>query len=244
MKRYIPIFFLGLAACSVNSFAIQPSGAANSQPSGISVTQTKPEDATFRPGAGTVIAVELLKTIDTKKVKAGDPVEASVMQDLVYKGKVIIPHDARVVGHVTGVAPSSKEQPSARLEIVFEKIVLKNKQELPMQYPGIIVALARPIQMRTTSTTHTGDLPVQMEKGRTTGGAAIDAIGNNATLAGANMRAVGEGAIGATDRGVIGLKHLALQTKDTGMTVLVSDKGDIKLESAVQMVIRVSDSQK
>jgi hypothetical protein len=64
------------------------------------------------------------------------------------------------------------------------------------------------------------------------------------TLAGANMRARGEGVIGATARGVIGMKHLTLETGSDEMTVVVSDKGNVKLESAVQMVVRVTDPPK
>ena len=157
---------------------------------------------------------------------------------------MIIPHDARVVGHVTEAIPSTKEQPQSRLGLVFEKIVLKDKRELPMQYPGAVTALAPPIRMRSTTTTQTSDMPVQMEKGRSSGGAAIDAVGANANLAGANMRAVGEGAISAADQGVIRMKHLSLETAGNEMTIIVSAKGDIKLESAVQMVVRVTSPPK
>lgn len=246
MKRYTPIIFLGLASMGLNArshepFAIQ-TDAAKTQ---AAAQQGSPESTgTFRPGAGTVITVELIKSIDTKKVKTGDPVEASVEQDLLYNGKIIIPHDAKVLGKISEVTPATKEQPSARLGLVFEKIVLKDKKELPMQYPAVVMALAGPIRMHSTSTTQTSDMPVQMEKGRSSGGAAIDAVGNNANLAGANMRAMGEGAIGASDRGVIGIKHLTLETESNGMTVVVSSKGDVKLESAVQLVLRVSDPPK
>ena len=171
-------------------------------------------------------------------------VEGSVFQDLLYKGRVIIPHDAKVLGHVTEAAPATKEQPQSRLGLVFDKVVLKDKKELPMQYPAVVMALASPIRMRSTTTTKTQDMPVQMEKGRSTGGAAIDAIGANSNLAGANMRASGEGALSGADRGVIGMKNLGLETRSDEMTVIVSAKDDIKLISAVQMVLRVSDPPK
>lgn len=246
MIRYSPIIFLSLASMGLNArnyepFTIQSDSTRIPAP-------TRPGDpdtaGSFRPGAGTVITVELVKSIDAKKAKVGDPVEGSVLQDLVYKGKVIIPHDAKVLGHVTEATPATKEQPQSRLGLVFDKIVLKDKRELPMQYPAVVTALAAPVRMRSTSTTQTADMPVQMEQGRSSGGAAIDAVGANAKLAGANMGATGEGAIGATDRGVIGMKHLALETGSNEMTVVVSDKGDVKLVSAVQMVLRVTDPPK
>ncbi|HEY2495845.1 MAG TPA: hypothetical protein VGK24_02145 [Candidatus Angelobacter sp.] len=246
MNRYISIVFLSLAAAGLNAKNHEPCitefGSAGTQ----ATTQPGDPDITgsFRPGAGTVIVIELVKSIDIRKVKVGDQVEGSVLQDLAYKGKVIIPHDAKIVGHVTEATPATKEQPQSRLGLVFEKIVLKNKKELPMQYPAAVAALAPPIQIRSTTTTQTSDMPIQMEKGRSSGGAAIDAVNANSNLAGANMRAMGSGGLSAADHGVIRMKHLTLETTDGGMTTIVSDKGDIKLESAVQMVVRVMDPPK
>lgn len=242
MKASTVAILLGLASVSLSA------GTPLTNQPYLSLSQTSsaasPDSAVFRPGAGTVIIVELVKTVDAKKAKPGDAVEGSVFQDLLYQGRVIIPHDAKVYGHVLEAVPSSKEQPQSRLSVVFDKIVLKDKKELPMQYPAAVVALAPPIRMRSTTTTKTQDMPVQMEKGRTTGGAAIDAIGANAQLAGANMRASGEGAVGGSDRGVIGMKNLTLETNSDGTTVLVSAKGDIKLISADQLVLRVTDPPK
>ena len=246
MNRYISIIFLSLAAAGLNAknneLCITEFGSTGTQ----ATAQPGDPDTTgsFRPGAGTVIVIELVKSLDVKKAKVGDKVEGSVLQDLVYKNKVIIPHDAKVVGHVTEATPATKEQPQSRLGLVFEKIVLKDKRELPMQYPAAVTALAPPIRMRSTTTTQTSDMPVQMEKGRSSGGAAIDAVGANANLAGANMRAMGEGVLSATDHGVIRMKHLTLETASDGMAVIVSDKGDIKLEYSVQMVVRVTDPPK
>ena len=230
----------GLIAGSY-SFTNQSSSAPSQMPSAAPSINNPPP---FRPGAGTVLVIELLKSIDAKKAKPNDVVEGSVFQDLLYQGRVIIPHDAKVYGHIIEAFPSTKEQPQSRLSMVFDKIVLKDKKELPMQYPAAVLALAPPISMRSTTTTKTQDMPVQMEKGRTTGGAAIDAIGANAQLAGANMRAAGEGALSGADRGVIRMKNLAIETNSDGTTVIVSGKGDIKLISAVQMVLRVIDPPK
>jgi hypothetical protein len=248
MKYYAPIIFLSLATAGLNATSYEPfatqSDAGNTKTQAATQPENSDSTGAFRPGAGTVIVIELLKSLDVKKAKIGDQVEGSVLQDLTYKDKVIIPHDARVVGHITEAVPSTKEQPQSRLGLVFEKIVLKDKRELPMQYSAAVTALAPPIRMRSTSTTQTADMPVQMEKGRSSGGAAIDAVGANANLAGANMRAMGEGVISGADHGVIGMKHLTLENGSNEMTVVVSDKGNVKLESAVQMVVRVTDPPK
>jgi hypothetical protein len=196
----------------------------------------------FRPGSGTVIVAELSDSLDARKAKEGDQVKCEVVQDLVYTGRVIIPHGAKVLGHVSEASRSTKEQPQSRLGLVFERIVLKDKRELPFQYTAVIMAVAAPIKRTTGPTTQMNDLPVQMEKGRTTGGAAIDAVGANANLAGANMRLPGSGAIGGTNRGVIGIKGLALENTASGTTVIVSAKGDVKLVFETQMVLQVMDA--
>ncbi len=234
---------MGLQTKPYEPFMSQSEPARGQAQAG-AVHQEDSATGSFRPGAGTVIVVELTKSLETKKAKVGDKVECDVVQDLLYKGKIIIPHDAQVLGHVTEATPSTKEKPQSRLGLVFEKIVLKDKRELPFQYPAVVMALASPVRRTTVPTTQMTDMPIQMEKGRTTGGAAIDALGANSNLAGANMRAPAEGAIGAANRGVIGIKGLALETPSPEMTVIVSSKGDVKLVFETQMVLRVIDPPK
>lgn len=232
----------GLNARSYEPFVLQSAPAK--PPAG---SATNPEDSAstgaYRPGAGTVILAELAKALDVRKLSVGAPVECSVFQDLLYKGKIIIPRDAKVIGHVTEAAVSTREQPS-RLGLVFDKIVLKDKRELPFQYPAVVVALAPPINWSQVSTTKMQDMPVQMEKGTDTGGAAVGAIISNPNLAGANMRSSGSGAINAGNRGVTGLKGLTLESPSPESSVIVSSKGDVKLGFEVQVVLRVSDPPK
>jgi hypothetical protein len=68
---------------------------------------------TPRIAAGSVIPVQLTKTIDAKKMKTGDPVEARVTQDLKSgTGQTLMLKDTKVVGHVVEDQPRSKEQKS------------------------------------------------------------------------------------------------------------------------------------
>jgi hypothetical protein len=191
-------------------------------------------------GAGTVIVAELTRPLEAKKLKVDDQVECGVTQDLLYQGKIIIPRGARVIGHVTEVTASSKEQPQSRLRLVFDNIVLKDKRRLPFQYPAIIAALAAPIRRGAVPTTRPDQMPVQMQKGRTTGGALIDALDANASLAGANMPSA-TGAISAANRGVIGLKGLTLEPAGSKGSLIISAKSDVKLVSETQLVLRVID---
>jgi hypothetical protein len=197
-----------------------------------------PSTGSFRPGAGTVIVAELMSSLDTKKLKVNDPVNCRVTQDLLYKGKIIIPRGASVIGRVSEIAQVSKVQPESRLGLIFEKIILKDKRELAFEYPAIIGALAAPIKRGVSPTTRPEQMPVQMQKGRTTGGALIDALDANANLAGANMPS-STGAIGPSNRGVIGLKSLRLEPVSSKSSTIVSTRGEVKLGPETQLVLLV-----
>jgi len=81
---------------------------------------------------GSILYAELTKTVDAKKVKAGDPVNAVLVADVLAHGKVVIRREAKLLGHVTEAQVHSKEVPESRLGIVFDKIITKSG-EVPFQ---------------------------------------------------------------------------------------------------------------
>src|SRR5580692_3775333 len=84
-----------------------------------------------RIAPGSVIPVQLTKTIDAKKVKTGDPVEAKVTQDLkAGSGEVIVPKDTKMLGHVTEAQARSKEQKESQVGIAFDHAVMKNGNDM------------------------------------------------------------------------------------------------------------------
>jgi hypothetical protein len=114
---------------------------------------------------------------------------------------------------------------------------------VPFQYPAIIAAVAAPIRGTTVPTTKITDMPVQMERGRDTGGAMLDAVGANAQLAGANI-ASSTGAIGAADRGIIGIKDVRLDTSNPSCSVIVSKKGNVHLGYDLQLLLQITAAPK
>ena len=76
---------------------------------------------------------ELSKTLDAKKAKAGDPVTARLLADVVSHGKIVARRDSKLIGHVTEAQPYTKENPESRLGIVFDKVILKGGQEVPVR---------------------------------------------------------------------------------------------------------------
>jgi hypothetical protein len=221
-------------------------------PSADKVTKEPASPAEYRPGIGTIIVAELTNSVYAKKAKIGDRVECTVVQDLLYQGKIVVPRNAKVVGHVTEVEVSTKENQQSRLGLSFDRILLKDKKELLFQNPAIVVALAPPIRRSVRTATDVRDMPLEMQKGgqsspggpssgSSTGASVLGAITSNPDLLGANMPSNGAALSGA-NRGVIGWPGLYLLKGAPGTSIIASPKGNVQLGFESQMVLRVMES--
>jgi hypothetical protein len=103
---------------------------------------------------GTTLQAELTKTIDAKKAKSGDEVNARLTQDVKANGKVVLHKGTRLLGHVTEAQAKSKENAESSLGLVFDKAILKGGQE--MAFRGVIQALAPPPQGSLSATADDG----------------------------------------------------------------------------------------
>jgi len=205
----------------------------------------------YRPGIGTIVVAELTNSLNAKKAKIGDRVECTVVSDLLYQGKIVVPRNAKVVGHVTEAEAFTKERGQSRIGLTFEKILLKDKKELLFQRPAIVVALAPPVTGTVRTTTDVRDMPVEMERagrstpggGSSTGTSMLNAVTANASLLGGNMGS-SSGAIGAADRGVIRWPGYFLLKGAPGSSVVASPKENVDLVFQSQMVLRVVEPDK
>ena len=83
--------------------------------------------------AGTLINAELTSSLDSKKVKPGDQVNARTTTDLKSAdGRTILPRGTRIIGHVTQASARNAGQPDSSLGLVFDRAILKNGQEIPL----------------------------------------------------------------------------------------------------------------
>ena len=123
-----------------------PANAQNAvQASVVAKTEVAPLAAT--PAAqpeskGSYMLVELTKGLTAKKLKPGDKVKAEVAQDIVSHGKVIIPVETELIGHVTEVCRHDSANPESRLGIVFDKILLKHFHDINFQ--AVVQTVAPP----------------------------------------------------------------------------------------------------
>jgi hypothetical protein len=78
-----------------------------------SATAASPAAQGQKIAPGSVIPVELTKTVDAKRAKTGDEVVARVTQDMkTNSGEVLVAKDTKIMGHVTAAQPRTKEQKS------------------------------------------------------------------------------------------------------------------------------------
>src|SRR5260370_42256359 len=94
--------------------------------------------------SGTVINAALNSSIDSKKVKPGEQITAHTTEAVrSTDGRAILPKGTKLVGHVTQASARSNGQGEAVLAIQFDKAVLKDGQEVPLNVV-IIQAVAAP----------------------------------------------------------------------------------------------------
>jgi hypothetical protein len=194
--------------------------------------------------SGSILYAELSKTLDAKKVKAGDPVTALLLADIISHGKIVAHRDSKLIGHVTEAQARSKETPESRLGITFEKVVLKSGQELPLR--SMLIALhpaARPtLDTPTTSVSNRPDIAPGSAAANDShyptpsgGKRAVRPV--DSTLGAemdANSRSIARS--GPTD-----IDGLSLATAG-GTQAVVSLNRTVKLESGVVIELRITDA--
>lgn len=200
--------------------------------SGAAARTLNPGDPGYKMPSGVAVVAELTRAMDAKKIAVGEEVQAKVEQEMRYDGKVVVPLESKILGHVREVKVSGKDDPETRLRIEFEKIVLKSGGEISFEYPAFVAALA-PDRREAIAKSNLNDLPVKPEMGT-----AIDRVDANPNIKGAQSNMIA-GLLSSAARGVIVLKGLELVDGPHG-PVIVAKKGNIKLEYGTQMVLIVA----
>jgi hypothetical protein len=173
---------------------------------------------------GTAIVGTLSTKLDTKHSKAGDRVEVEVTQDVKRGGDILLRRGSHVAGQVAAAYAFAKGSSNAKLEIVFDKAVAKNGEQIPASL--VIYALA-------AKSDPTKD---DVQDGR--------GLAATSTKAGVNggLGRPGDGLLKPDTKGVVGLDSLRLtpMARDKPPTSLVhSDSKDVRLEKGTEIVLVV-----
>lgn len=230
-------------------------GQSPAQPS---TNQTRATNS-LKIAPGSVIPVQLSKTVDAKKAKTGDEVVATVTQDMkTNSGDVLVPKDTKVIGHVTEAQPRNKEQKQSELGIAFDHAVVKGDQmQLPMSIQAVIAPLSpsnsnagAPEAPSAPSAPAPGgassNAPMSGSRQGGTGGGTSPSAQQNYPQGGGSEsqpQASDRPPITGNTQGVIGMSDVklesALQNSQQG-SVLTSEKNNVKIEKGTMLLLRVN----
>jgi len=162
---------------SVQAGKTQAQGSGSASAASAASTQNGQTNASL--GSGAAINAELSAPIDSKKAKPGDPVAARTTEPTKSNGKTVIPKGSKLVGHVTQASARSKGDSESALGIVFDKAILKNGQEMPLN-----VAIQALASGQSAVAANAGDDMAAM------GGAGGSAMGSDRAMSGGALGGV------------------------------------------------------
>jgi hypothetical protein len=256
----------GTALAQTATTSASPAAPSATQPtSGQVASPTTPapteSQSSNKIAAGSVIPVQLTKTIDAKKAKAGDQVEAKVTQDLKNgQGQVIVTKDTKVLGHVTEAQARNKEQKESQVGIAFDHAVMKNggDVQLPMSIQAVIGPMnsnANASNDNNQNASPSSSAPAAGASGA--GPARAGGMGTGASSAKADTATASNsnspndnganqgranGPITGNTQGVVGISDLKLSAEPTPAqgSMLSSEKNNVKLESGTLLLLKVN----
>src|SRR5258708_7500097 len=93
------------------------------------------------PQVSTVFCV-LTKSVESKSATVGQELTLRTISDVVVDGRVVIPRNSKLLGHVTEVVTRGKNEPQSVLALVVDKAIRPDGSDVPVQ--AIIAAVAAP----------------------------------------------------------------------------------------------------
>lgn len=207
-----------------------------------------------RIAPGSVIPVQLTKTIDAKKAKTGDEVVAKVTQDMkTDSGQVLVPKDTKVIGHVTEAQARHKNEKESQLAIAFNEAVLRDQQvQLPMSIQAVI---GQENNSNENASANNGAGGAPMPSAAGPGNSPMGSRSPNSEMGQTEPQpgaTSGNGAsqpagskrppINAKTEGVIGISNVTLAPASNSQqgSLLTSEKNNVKLESGTMLLLKVS----
>jgi hypothetical protein len=211
-----------------------------------SSTSAKAGQSSASLSSGTAMNASLSQPVDARKNKPGDQVTARTTEATKSEGKVVVPRGTKLIGHVTECKQRGKEEKESALGIVFDKAILKNGEEIPLNVIIRALAAAQTAASSSVDDLSAGGGAVGSARGsgggalggvRSTAGAAAGTVTNttanaggvaggavNSTVnaAGATRGAVGglnaAGQLTSNSQGVFGLEGLNLTSAASNST--------------------------
>ena len=210
-------------------------------------TFSKPQaDTTSAPPrqAGSAIPATLAKSVDSKKVKAGDPIEAKTAVPLT-SNNLQIPHGSKILGHITEAKSKAKGDTQSTLAFAFDKIVLKDGKEVPFR--AVAQAIGPQPRLNADAIPESEPAgPNSPNSGlrsagvtRTPGDRPTPPTGNPSAADSGALENQTSNAAGLPSNaiGIVGIKGLTL-TSQADTSTVSSDSKSVKLEEGSQLLLR------
>ncbi|HUS18405.1 MAG TPA: hypothetical protein VMZ25_02030 [Terriglobales bacterium] len=183
------------ATSATGATASQTTTAAQGATAKTAASATSQTAGAITVPAGTKIPAVLSKSVDSKKAKVGDHVEARTVADIVSQGKVVIPKNSKLLGHITESKAKAGGEAESRLGIVFDQIAMRKGQTIPLN--ANIQAIGAAVVNNAMTAGSTG-----MESTGSSSGGASGSGG--ASTSGGGVLGGATGAVGSTVGGATG----------------------------------------
>lgn len=89
--------------------------------------------------AGTVIPLRMDTYLSSDSSRAGERFTATVFRSVVVDGRVVVPENAKIEGHVTSATPTDRGSKTGTLGVTFDRIVFPTGS--PVQIEGTLTTL-------------------------------------------------------------------------------------------------------
>jgi hypothetical protein len=176
------------------------------------------------------IPVSLAKSVDSKKLKEGDEIDAKTVAALRTSTGVMIPAGSKVVGHVTVSKARSKGDSDSSLGIMFDKIQVPGK-DLPIK--GVMQAVGPNPEASSGPDTGAAGGGTMAAHGGDPSTMASPVSGAGAPLGSKLGQGGGGKMLSGQSTGVVGIKNMQLDN-----SVLTSTGKEVKLDQGSQIMVK------
>ena len=199
---------------------------------------------------GTAINAALNTSIDSKKAKSGEQITAHTTEAVKSTdGRTILPKGTKLVGHVARDSARSNGQGEAILAIQFDKALLKDGQEVPLNN-AVIQAVAAPsheasaygseTERTTTPASPSNNPSMSGSRGARPESPPSTQQYPSTSPNGAYGESNSAGPLPANTRGVYGLEGMRLSANGNGEgTVLTSTGKNVHLDGGTRLLLVV-----
>jgi hypothetical protein len=177
--------------------------------------------------------VIISKTLDSSKLKIGDPFDVETAGTFKLADGTLVPKGSKLVGHVTASKARSKGDPDSQLTLAFEELSISGGKQLVMK--GTVQAVYPPAEEPMAPSMATAGT----SQGGSGAGASPANVGLTNSNSGSNLESSNSQSV--TNMSATGVQGVRDLTLDDG--VLTSKGKNVKLGSGVRLVVRADIQQ-